>query len=217
MLFPRDRPRKEDLYRGRLSDVLNMKDDGDLRIMPLKIRDDTLQYFRVSVNFDDKIMEENQEKDKSVARGSRRSANSSPITIKSTGSRGGARKRKREKQAEIIRNEKLQRKKSAVSDILGPVVEALWAEVSDQVGNPFRVIIDKNSIHRMGIPNYFDHVAHPMNLQYMKDKIERSEYASVKDFESDLELMIKNSKAYNGEDHEVSRFGVSLQQLYSKS
>ncbi|KAK0736525.1 hypothetical protein B0T21DRAFT_411700 [Apiosordaria backusii] len=64
------------------------------------------------------------------------------------------------------------------------------------------------------IPTYYKVVKKPMDLSTMATKLHNGEYASAKDFERDFDLIVKNAKAFNGEDHPVTVSGYKLQSLF---
>ncbi|KAK4176199.1 hypothetical protein QBC36DRAFT_12761 [Triangularia setosa] len=64
------------------------------------------------------------------------------------------------------------------------------------------------------IPTYYKVVKKPMDLSTMATKLHNGEYASAKDVERDFDLIVKNAKAFNGEDHPVTIAGYKLQSLF---
>ena len=62
-----------------------------------------------------------------------------------------------------------------------------------------------------GIPQYYEIITQPMHLHAMKKKLNGDEYGCVNDFKNDFELIISNTKLFNGIDHEVTHHGLSLQ------
>lgn len=70
--------------------------------------------------------------------------------------------------------------------------------------NPFRVVIDRDNFETVA-PNYFDVIKTPMNLTYIKAKVDKYEYASLQDFFEDVQLMISNALAYNSDQRSPYR------------
>ncbi|KAL2148918.1 hypothetical protein VTH82DRAFT_1604 [Thermothelomyces myriococcoides] len=66
----------------------------------------------------------------------------------------------------------------------------------------------------LNIPDYHKVIKRPMDLQTMANKLSAGEYQSIKEFEKDFELIIKNCKTFNGEDHIVYAQALRLQDLY---
>ncbi|VBB78632.1 Putative protein of unknown function with bromo domain [Podospora comata] len=64
------------------------------------------------------------------------------------------------------------------------------------------------------IPTYYKVVKKPMDLSTMANKLHSGEYASAKDVERDFDLIVKNAKAFNGDDHPVTIAGYKLQSLF---
>ncbi len=68
----------------------------------------------------------------------------------------------------------------------------------------------------LNIPSYHKVVKKPMDLQTMSTKLGAGEYTSAKEFEKDFDLIVKNCKLFNGEDHVVFEQALRLQQLFRK-
>ncbi|EAQ84216.1 hypothetical protein CHGG_10620 [Chaetomium globosum CBS 148.51] len=66
----------------------------------------------------------------------------------------------------------------------------------------------------LNIPHYHKIIKKPMDLQTMSNKLGSGEYQSSKEFEKDFDLIIKNCKTFNGEDHVVYSQALRLQDLY---
>lgn len=66
----------------------------------------------------------------------------------------------------------------------------------------------------LNIPHYHKIIKKPMDLQTMSNKLGSGEYASAKEFEKDFDLIIKNCRTFNGEDHIVYAQALRLQDLY---
>ncbi|KAK4182932.1 hypothetical protein QBC35DRAFT_394969 [Podospora australis] len=67
----------------------------------------------------------------------------------------------------------------------------------------------------LNIPHYHKIIKKPMDLGTMGSKLQLGEYTSAKDFERDFELIVKNCKTFNGEDHIVYAQALRLQRLFS--
>jgi bromodomain-containing factor 1 len=66
------------------------------------------------------------------------------------------------------------------------------------------------------IPTYHKIVRKPMDLSTMHQKLGAGDYASAKEFEKDFDLIVKNCRLFNGEDHLVYKQALALQQLFRK-
>ncbi|KAL2139192.1 hypothetical protein VTI28DRAFT_5521 [Corynascus sepedonium] len=66
----------------------------------------------------------------------------------------------------------------------------------------------------LNIPDYHKVIKRPMDLGTMSNKLSSGEYQSMKEFEKDFDLIIKNCKTFNGEDHIVYAQALRLQDLY---
>ncbi|KAK3989634.1 Bromodomain-containing factor 1 [Cladorrhinum sp. PSN332] len=76
---------------------------------------------------------------------------------------------------------------------------------------PFTQPVDPVALN---IPTYYKIVKKPMDLSLMTQKLHAGDYATLKDFDRDFDLIIKNCKLFNGEDHIVYEQARRLQQLY---
>ncbi|TDH72477.1 hypothetical protein CCR75_001269 [Bremia lactucae] len=126
------------------------------------------------------------------------------------------------------RKEKKERKKkkreredaSVLQKLLAPLVTELrgltWAGwvVSGKAGNPFIQKFTKDNCKRLGVPNYFDYVMHPMDLTRMKEKVEHAEYTKIDQFTADIKLMAANAKTFNRVGEPVHQMAIEIEQLY---
>lgn len=55
------------------------------------------------------------------------------------------------------------------------------------------------------VQDYYDIVQNPIDLETMRTKAKRGEYASAKAFKADLDLLVHNTHLYNGPSHEISQ------------
>eukprot|EP00970_Alexandrium_tamarense_P017570 scaffold10120_cov103-Alexandrium_tamarense.AAC.1 len=49
----------------------------------------------------------------------------------------------------------------------------------------------------MGAPDYCDVIKKPMNLTFIKDKVNKKSYESLQEFFEDIDLITKNAMQYN--------------------
>lgn len=68
----------------------------------------------------------------------------------------------------------------------------------------------------LNIPTYHKIVKRPMDLSTMQAKLNSGDYANAKEFERDFELIIKNCRLFNGEQHIVYDQALRLQSLYRR-
>jgi bromodomain-containing factor 1 len=66
----------------------------------------------------------------------------------------------------------------------------------------------------LNIPSYHRIIKKPMDLGTMSSKLASGEYTNAKEFERDFDLIIKNCRAFNGEDHLIYHQALRLQDLY---
>lgn len=79
------------------------------------------------------------------------------------------------------------------------------------VNAPFLQPVDPVALN---IPTYHKIIKKPMDLQTMADKLSAGEYTTAKEFEKDFDLIIKNCRTFNGDDHAVYHQALRLQDLY---
>jgi len=67
-----------------------------------------------------------------------------------------------------------------------------------------------------GVPDYHKVIKKPMDLGTMQEKLNLGEYNSVKDFENDFNLIIKNCRKFNGPAGPVSDAAGKLEALFKQ-
>lgn len=66
----------------------------------------------------------------------------------------------------------------------------------------------------LNIPSYHKIIKKPMDLGTMDQKLKAGEYLNLKEFDKDFELIVKNCKTFNGEDHIITHAAHKLHDLY---
>lgn len=66
----------------------------------------------------------------------------------------------------------------------------------------------------LNIPSYHKIIKKPMDLGTMDQKLKAGEYLNLKEFDKDFELIVKNCRTFNGEDHIITLSALKLQDLY---
>lgn len=97
-----------------------------------------------------------------------------------------------------------------------PIFRALWDMEFDGLNgtNPFRVVIDEHNCAAHGVPDYCSIVQKPMNLTYIREKVNRKEYPRLQDFFDDVNLLIKNALLYNSDP--ADQFHLAAKELRKK-
>jgi Bromodomain len=109
---------------------------------------------------------------------------------------------------------------SSPNQALGKVIRSMFQKLWDMefahLGNinPFRMVIDRETCASIGAPDYMDIVKTPMNLTYIQQKMERSEYDSLSAFSDDVELMLSNAILYNS--HSEDPYHVAAEEMKRK-
>ena len=95
-----------------------------------------------------------------------------------------------------------------------PMFNSLWdMEFWDGL-NPFRIVIDKTNCASMGAPDYCDVIEKPMNLTYIREKVNNKEYMTLQDFFGDIELLINNALLYNSDPN--NQYHIAANKMKSK-
>ena len=81
------------------------------------------------------------------------------------------------------------------------------------LGLPFRVPVDP---YEDGVPDYYEKVTCPMDLQTMRLRLERGKYQSMEEFYQDLELIISNARLYHHRDDNFIAITKKFETLCTK-
>lgn len=76
---------------------------------------------------------------------------------------------------------------------------------------PFKEPVDPV---KLGCPDYFTIVKHPMDISTIKAKLDKGEYECAEDFRTDFKLMIANCYLYNPEGTNVYVCGTEVDKLF---
>lgn len=60
------------------------------------------------------------------------------------------------------------------------------------------------------MPDYLDHIKHPMDFSTMRKRIDAQVYSNLDDFEADFDLIISNCMKYNAKDTYFYRAAARL-------
>ncbi|XP_062238985.1 bromodomain-containing protein 1 isoform X2 [Platichthys flesus] len=63
------------------------------------------------------------------------------------------------------------------------------------------------------VPDYLDHIKHPMDFSTMRQRIDAQAYSNFQQFESDFNLIVENCMKYNSKDTYFHRAAVRLRDL----
>ena len=73
-----------------------------------------------------------------------------------------------------------------------------------------------NPVKKKDYKDYYELIKKPIDLGSIKNKTKRNEYKFLQQFLDDLELLVNNSRAYNGEEHEVTLQAVKIKDFTLK-
>jgi E1A/CREB-binding protein len=94
---------------------------------------------------------------------------------------------------------------------LKPICDKLLA-VEESI--PFRVPVDAELLK---IPDYYDIVKRPMDLQTVERKLDKGDYRNPWEFCDDMWLMFENAWLYNKKNSKVYKFCTKLNEMFIES
>ncbi|XP_053572598.1 bromodomain-containing protein 1 isoform X4 [Bombina bombina] len=116
---------------------------------------------------------------------------------------------------ELIRKrEKLKREQIKIEQFemelqLTPLT-ILLRSLIDQLQEKDPARIFAHPVNLSEVPDYLDHIKHPMDFSTMKKRLEEQKYKNLNDFEADFNLIIENCMKYNAKDTMFYRAAVRL-------
>lgn len=69
----------------------------------------------------------------------------------------------------------------------------------------------------LNIPNYPTIIKQPMDLSTMESKLKADQYANVQELVNDFDLILANTRTFNGPDHPVTQQGMSMNAYFRKT
>ncbi|TVY81022.1 Bromodomain-containing factor protein [Lachnellula suecica] len=91
------------------------------------------------------------------------------------------------------------------------VMKELWNNRYSSFASIFYLPVDPVAL---GIPTYFNIIKSPMDLTTVGAKLEEGRYATAKDFEKDMQLMIGNCLKFNPPGNPVRDLGLQFEKLF---
>eukprot|EP00917_Polyrhabdina_sp_WS-2016_P011193 GHVP01024750.1.p1 GENE.GHVP01024750.1~~GHVP01024750.1.p1 ORF type:complete len:970 (+),score=210.15 GHVP01024750.1:736-3645(+) len=64
-------------------------------------------------------------------------------------------------------------------------------------------------------PDYYEHIAKPISLNMIREKVDKRKYRSLDEFENDILLMFQNAYSYNNESSTVYEDASSMEMAFS--
>ncbi len=121
---------------------------------------------------------------------------------------------KREREVASRRARQMETPQQALHRLYEPIFTSLWdMEFWDGL-NPFRIVIDKTNCAEIGAPDYCEIIKNPMNLTYIREKVENKSYMTLQAFFGDVELLINNALLYNSDPN--NPYHKAAQKMKSK-
>ena len=120
----------------------------------------------------------------------------------------------REREINTRKKRQMETPQQALHRLYEPIFTSLWdMEFWDGL-NPFRIVIDKTNCADMGAPDYCEIIKTPMNLTYIREKVNHKSYMTLQAFFGDVELLINNALLYNSDPN--NPYHVAAQKMKSK-
>lgn len=94
---------------------------------------------------------------------------------------------------------------------LMPTLEKLYRQDPESI--PFRDPVDP---HKLGIPDYFDIIKRPMDLQTIRRKLDSGQYKDPWEYVDDVWLMFDNAWLYNRKTSRVYRCCTKLSEVFEQ-
>ncbi|KAG7456040.1 hypothetical protein MATL_G00247460 [Megalops atlanticus] len=113
--------------------------------------------------------------------------------------------RKREK----LKREEVKLQQSVLEVQLTPFT-VLLRSVLDQLQEKDQAKIFAQPVSLKEVPDYLDHIKHPMDFSMMRKRIEAQGYRNLDEFEDDFNLIVANCMTYNAKDTIFYRAAVRL-------
>ncbi|KAF7694049.1 bromodomain-containing protein 1 isoform X2 [Silurus meridionalis] len=113
--------------------------------------------------------------------------------------------RKREK----LKREEMKLQQSILEMQLSPL-NILLRAVLDQLQEKDQAKIFSQPVSIEEVPDYLDHIKHPMDFSTMRQRIDTQAYSNLDDFEADFDLIIANCMKYNAKDTYFYRAAARL-------
>ncbi|KAM4676295.1 bromodomain-containing protein 1 isoform 2-T2 [Discoglossus pictus] len=113
--------------------------------------------------------------------------------------------RKREK----LKREQVKVEQYAMELQLTPLT-VLLRSLIDQLQEKDPARIFAHPVNLSEVPDYLDHIKHPMDFSTMKKRLEDQRYRNLNEFEEDFNLIIENCMKYNAKDTIFYRAAVRL-------
>ncbi len=108
---------------------------------------------------------------------------------------------RKEREDAARRARQMETPQQALHRLYEPIFISLWDMEFWDGCNPFRMVIDRSNCAAMGAPDYCDVIEKPMNLTYIRDKVDNKEYMTLQAFFGDVELLINNALLYNSDEN----------------
>uniref|UniRef100_A0A3B1KAV2 Bromodomain containing 1b n=1 Tax=Astyanax mexicanus TaxID=7994 RepID=A0A3B1KAV2_ASTMX len=113
--------------------------------------------------------------------------------------------RKREK----LKREEVKLQQSVLEMQLTPFTQILQV-VLEQLQEKDQTKVFAQPVSTTEVPDYLDHISHPMDFSTMRQRINAHEYKNLDEFEDDFNLMISNCMKYNAKDTFFHRLALRM-------
>ncbi|KAK9064310.1 hypothetical protein SSX86_015690 [Deinandra increscens subsp. villosa] len=121
--------------------------------------------------------------------------------------------RKRQEPPEVLEG-RLQKKQKMDKDIKMECRKILRTLMVHKYGSVFNQPVDPI---KLGIPDYFSFISHPMDLGTISKNLEGDIYSSAEAFAADIRLTFSNAMSYNPPENFVHVWAKGLNDLFGRS
>uniref|UniRef100_A0A8C1K6G8 Bromodomain containing 1a n=1 Tax=Cyprinus carpio TaxID=7962 RepID=A0A8C1K6G8_CYPCA len=111
---------------------------------------------------------------------------------------------------QIRKREKLKKEEQTLMEVHLTPFTVLLRAVLDQLQEKDQAHIFAEPVSIKEVPDYLDHILHPMDFSTMRKHINEQGYKNLDEFEADFNLIIENCMKYNGKDTFFYRAAVRL-------
>lgn len=107
----------------------------------------------------------------------------------------------------------VKKKFKAELDFCKHVLDELTRPRYQQLLAPFERPVDPVAL---AIPTYFKVVKKPMDMQTIRDKLNKAQYQNMKEFETDLKQIWANCVKFNGEGHPLTNIARDYERMFDE-
>jgi hypothetical protein len=105
------------------------------------------------------------------------------------------------------------RRRSEGNPMWGACLKLVKTLATNKNGWPFSTPVDPIAL---GIPDYFQIIKTPMDLSTVEQKINNEQYNNIDELIRDVRQIWFNCRTYNGPEHDITKMGQALSDVFEK-